>query len=118
GGVDVRSGSGDEDLCGRPSGGRAQGFRGTVRVSARSTRPGPTEGTSVLVHQSHVHAPQSVRVGWKRTVGMCETSGARSIPLAGSERCSERVDAARRTGDVDLRYGPGASAPTVELVSQ
>jgi hypothetical protein len=94
-----------------------KGFEGLYGLVREQLGQDPLSGHLFLLNQSHAHAPQSAGVGWKRTVGMCETAGARPISLAGSERGSERVDAARRTGDVDQRNGPGASAPAVELVS-
>src|SRR6185369_8020675 len=111
----VRSGSRDQDLYQPGCRGHAQGLRWLVRVGARPPGTRPAKRSLVLVHEPLADTPESVSVGRKWFVGVCQTVGAGPLRMARRQRSAQYHYEAGRTGDAGERLGPDAGTSAQEL---
>src|SRR5262249_28248997 len=79
---DEWSAGGDSGGGGRPGPRPWQRGRQVGGASARRSRGGSVLGSRVLLSRPPRRSGQAVVVGWRRTVSVCQASGARAIRLA------------------------------------
>src|SRR6266542_4945999 len=110
--------AGDADLSGGGSHRHAQGFRGSLRLGARSVAVGAAERAHFPLLERAAKSVEAAVLGWPRAVGLRQTFGEGALSLAsGGSRTEQGGAPPGGTGAADGRHRFGGQ-PTPGVVSE